>query len=270
MAFPDEEEDDDAVGYPPSAMTDSGYVDTLADVGDVGALRDILSGYSGAWVSFRRDFDLSFKGDYGNHLTPEGIYGLPVDRVVAWADEYRGLNRSARMKSDFHTAGFTRRPVGVVFKPSGPVVCTEDFFGVQEAFERLLAYVKDRRPKAVQAVEQWRPKNRGDRNLDRYLDSRSVFWMTEAATDAVVGSVEWRGFRHHPDKPQVWREMMLAAGASAFEDRACFMTGDLLEQIAVFDENALEMLHAFENPASAAAPEPSFVVAPPPGRVPGR
>ncbi len=75
--------------------------------------------------------------------------------------------------------------------------------------------------------------------------------MAEKATDFIVKAEDYRDFRHHPDKPRVWRELMVAMGIDAFEDRSYFITGDCRFQLAVFDPASVEIVAAFNNPAAA-------------------
>lgn len=242
--------DDDEKALPPPPMTDCGYVRTLASKEDVLKLHDLLAAHPGAWVTFRRDLELHFDGNYSNHVTPEAIYGMSTDYTMRKAAEYLKLSKVKQMNSYFHAVGYTRRPTAVVFRPAGRVVSTmaysrEDFLN---DLDRLSAYVKERYPEVPSSVvEGWRPK----RVYDDYMHAQALFWMTEKTADRIVGAEMFGDFYHHPDKPRVWRELMNELGVVAFEDRNNFMTGDCQEQIAVFDPASVEILAAFENPAAA-------------------
>lgn len=232
---------------PPPPQTDSGYVDAVALQDDVRSLSEVLAQHPGAWVSFRKDFSLALDGTYSNHLTPEAIYAMPTDRVVAMADAYADASKGKLPETLFHCIGYTRRPAAVVFRPLGRVISTENYADFHQDFERLHAYVSQYHPAALHRVESWRTK----RQYDAYMGSRAVFWMAEKVTDVIVNAEEYRDFYHHPDKPRVWRELMMTMDIDAFEDRSNFMTGDCREQIAVFDPGSVEIVAAFNNPAAA-------------------
>lgn len=239
--------EDDRLTLSPPPKTDSGYVDALASRDDVLKLRDIVAQLPGAWVSFREDFSLAFNGTYSNHITPEAIYAMPADRVVMMADDYVHVSKEKQMRSLFHCTGYTRRPAAVVFRPQGRIVSTENYADYPQDFDRLFSYVSQRHPDALHRLEGWKPK----KHYDAYLASCAVFWMTEKVTDAIVKAQEYRDFYHHPNKPRVWRELMMAMGIDAFEDRNYLMTGDCREQIAVFEPSSVEIVAAFNNPAAA-------------------
>lgn len=243
-----DDSDDEPAEVGPGEMTDSGYSAELAATRDVRTLRDQLALHPEAWVSFRSDHSVKLAGSYSNHVTPEAVYAMPTDWVLKLAERYVITPVAERKDSWFHLLGYTRRPCAVLFNCNGRVVSTRQGYNqFDDDFERLHAYVKSNHPRALDRVENWRPK----RVYDENMGPRALFWMTEAATDVIVGSHRYRDFNHHPRKPAVWRELMQAIGIDAFEDRNNFMTGDCSHQIAVFNPESIKIVSAFDNPAKA-------------------
>ena len=228
--------------------TDSGFVEDMATREQAAALRDLLTPHGDAWVTFRSDLDLRLDGRYSNHITPEAIYALDASRTAAQADFYAS-RKTRRNETYFHHVGYVRRPMAVVFAIDGRVASSQTYSDFHADRARLMEYVSLNYPKSMLSAERWNAK----REYDPYLGFKALIWMTEQVADDIVGSVYWGDtFKHHPDKPRVWRELITAVGVDALEDRINFLTGDCGHQLAVLNPDAIRVLASFDNPAASA------------------
>lgn len=236
-------------------MTDTGYVDHLATPAQAAELGQILAEYDGSWTSFRDRGDLSLPVRYSNDLTPLAIYGLDTQRTRLLAESYAASNPRNRKRYPFHHLGYTRRPMAVVFRPTGRVISTENYSGFRSDAQRLLEFVEESHPEAAETVKRWSMAKVPERPQDQF---KCLIWMSERATDDIVGSVEYReAFKIHPDKPRVWSYLLKHLEIDALEDRYGILTGDCGDQIAVIDPDKVEILAVLENPAWHGIPRPS-------------
>jgi len=259
---------DDIYGYEGPPSTDAGCSDVPATPAGATSLADCLRGRDGTWVTFRRDASLDLEGVYSNHLTPHAVYGLDSSWVTAQADAYASAGSHQRLRMYFHGLGYVRRPHAVVFNVDGRVVSSATYSGIVEDAERLVEHVSRNHPAATDVLSRrWNLQVHAD---DPRRSFMCLFYMTEMLADRIVGSVEWRDYRVHPDKPAAWRDLLLALGIDALEDRSHLMTGEVYDQIAVVNAAAVRIVADFPNPAAAPGPGTALTVAGVPSMIRGR
>jgi len=226
--------------------TDSGFDDAVFSKGDVAEFIERLTPFKGHWVHFRGDENFNLSTDYSNEVTPHAIYGLDVNRLLLMAE--RQLSAPSPNKTNFHYIGFNRRPVATVFKTDGTTVNGIQYQNYPTHWQNLLDYVKEQHPTAADRVQSFYPR-------EHYVDGfafRAILYATEFACDQILKLDGEGPFRPHPLKPGLWRELLLASGIDAIEDRSNTLTGDCDHQIAVVNPKVATVISVVENPLSPA------------------
>ncbi len=224
--------------------TDSGFEDTVLSTAAISEFIEVLTPYKGHWVHFRSDDQFGLSQDYSNEITPHAIYGLDVDRMLLLADAQ--LKTKSPNRTNFHYLGFNRRPLAAIFKSEGLALTGQGYKDYPKHWESLLNHVRENHPSGVSKVEAFRPR-------DHYIDEtafRAILWATEHTCDRIL-ELEGDGpYRPHPSKPGLWRELLMASGIDAIEDRCNFLTGDCDHQIAVLNPETAKLVTVLENPLS--------------------
>lgn len=222
--------------------TDSGFEDTNFAKAHITEFIDLLKPFKGHWVQFRRDDDFGLSDEYSNEITPHAIYGLDVDRLIIMA-EGQLLARSPN-QTMFHYIGFNRRPVAAIFEMTGTIVTAASYKDYATHWERLMHYLDERHPGATSRVQGYYPR-------DHYVDSTAIsaiLYATEHACDYILGLTGDGPYRPHPNKPRLWRKLLLSAGIDAVEDRLNQLTGDCDHQIVALNPEKAMLISILENP----------------------
>jgi hypothetical protein len=231
---------------------------------DAQAVLDALRARPGAYVSCQDHHALELNPAYGNEVTPLGIYGFPRDyfaHLVWWwtKDLY-----------SYPATGieFAHRPNLFVFDLEGPILDTDfyassvrarDMERLAEAWQPGSRAVRDLGFE-VDATGVERTMRRWLRDSDRYGDmpteeqAKHFLWAMESALNAMLPVVQAgdSGFYVHPNKPALWRAMLVSLGYVAFLDRHARLTGDIEQQVAVLQPEAIRNLSLFRNPINPA------------------
>ena len=79
-------------------------------------------------------------------------------------------------------------------------------------------------------------------------------WATEKAVDDMLPVVEEgnSGFMVHPEKPELWRAVLSSLGYVAVLDRHAVLTGDIGQQVAVLEPDAIRNVVMVDNPLAEA------------------
>jgi hypothetical protein len=225
--------------------TDSGFEDTVLPRQGVADFIEAMTPYKGLWVHFRSDESFELAQTYSNEITPQAIYGLDVTRMVAMAEAQ--LSARSPNKTFFHHIGFNRRPVACVFDPSGTVVNGNPYKDYPTHWERMVEYVEGRYPDTAPLARQYHPR-------PHYTDAvgfQALLYATEAICDHVL-KLEGDGpYKPHSEKPALWRQILMATGVDAIEDRFNFLTGDCDHQIAALNADKMKLIQTFDNPLSS-------------------
>jgi hypothetical protein len=227
--------------------TDSGFDDTVFAKAAVSEFIVKMTPFKGHWVHFRSDEDFGLSKDYSNEITPHAIYGLDVDRLLLLAEAQ--LKTQSPNRTNFHYIGFNRRPIAAIFKSDGVAVTGAGYKDYATHWQNLLSHLQEKHPSAEARVQGFHPR-------DHYIDVlafKAILWATEYACDHIL-ELEGEGpYRPHPSKPGLWRELLMASGIDAIEDRSNTLTGDCDHQIAVLNPDKAKLVAVLENPL---APEP--------------
>lgn len=222
--------------------TDSGFDDTVLSNAAISEFIEALTPYRGHWVHFRSDSEFGLSREYSNEITPHAIYGLDVDRMLLLAEAQ--LKTKTPDRTNFHYLGFNRRPLATIFKSEGTALTSQEYKDYGKHWEQLLNYVREKHPSAVSKVEAFRPR---DHYFD-YTAFRAILWATEHSCDRIL-ELEGDGpYKPHPSKPALWRELLMACGIDAVEDRSNFLTGDCDHQIAVLNPDTAKLVIVLDNP----------------------
>lgn len=182
--------------------------------------------------------------DYSNEITPHAIYGLDVDRMLLLGEAQ--LNARSPNNTNFHYIGYNRRPIGAVFKFDGASATGADYKNYATHWQNLVNYLQENHPSANERIKGFYPR-------DHYVDLlafKAILWATEYACDHIL-ELEGEGpYRPHPSKPALWRELLMASGIDAIEDRSNTLTGDCDHQIAVLNPDSAKLVTVLENPLS--------------------
>lgn len=232
--------------------TDTGECGTPPTQEEAQRLAALLEPWPNAFVSFQTCGFLALNPDYSNEVTPQAVYGFPVDFLHANAARWNPRRRTTRLA----TLGCVRRPNAFVFSVSGRVLELSSYRGFLEDSERLDAFLAKEFPSARGVRHAWTFNGNPRHGTD--ADGRRMLGMTEHVVNDILGiQGQDATYKSHPDKPALWRRMFAELGFAALLDLQSQLTGgDFPRQIAVFDDSAITVLSSFANPCAAPAPEP--------------
>jgi hypothetical protein len=222
--------------------TDSGFEDVVFSKDSVVEFIERFTPFKDSWVNFRGDEKFGLSTDYSNEITPHAIYGLDVNRLLLMAESQ--LKARSPNKTNFHHIGFNRRPVATIFKVEGIVVTGDPYKDYPSHWQKLLDHVTAKHPIAEKSVQRFYPR-------DHYIDHiafTAILYATEFACDEILNLEGDGPYKPHPSKPSLWREMLLASGIDAIEDRSHTLTGDCDHQIAVLNPGATTLVSVLDNP----------------------
>jgi len=244
-----------------SRRTDTGWREVPPTREAARELAEALKGCGGEFVSFQTCDVLAVNPDYGNEVTPQGVYAFPKDWIIGLA-EHHAKGRQRLRETWFATLGFPQRPHAFTFSVEGRVLDTESYREYEADQARLAAAIGEEHPEALPVIHAF--THNGKPRHGNVQDPRRMLFMTEHVVDEILGIRRQEGpYRTHPDKPRLWRDVFLTMGIVALVDRNNWLTGDCPRQAAVFDDRAIVLHAAFANPC-AASREPGDVPAPRP------
>lgn len=229
--------------------TDPGFLDRPATPDEVRDFIEILKPFPGLWVHFREDHPtaLQLSDNYSNHVTPRAIYGLSVDRLLMHAQSYLDAATHWRTKTQFHTLGYNRRPVGTILEVNGNVLQSDHLTSALKYRDRLSLLVEAEYPHVAKVANQWH--SQPDRTNEAAF--MGIVTMTEMVANAVLKlEDDDEPYKAHPDKPELWQKLLVGIGVDALIDRTYFLTGDSDHEIAVLSPGKIELQHTFDNPVS--------------------
>jgi len=218
---------------------------------EAAALRDLLAPHAGRFVSFQDVEILALHDGYSNAVTPQGIYGFPVDWLAMLAADYAARPPRAGYSHHLKSLGFIRRPHLFTFALDGAVVDTATYTQWRADSARLHEMVREDEYLADLAARWQRTAHRHDPATGPGGDARSLLWNMERLIDAQLGLSGDGPYLGHPEKPGLWRQMFVQLGYVAFIDHDNLLTGDLPHQVAVFQPTALSNVVATANPCAA-------------------
>jgi len=232
---------------PRKTSMDDGAPPPSRDQADELAAR--LQAWPSAFASFQNVPFLALNPGYSNDITPQGIYAFPADWIAMIAAGQKDLGARGRLSWQ----GCVRRSHVHMFEVEGQMFDLQACRSYVQDATRLREWAAPHYPEVDGVIASWINNGRPTHGTD--LDGQRLLMMTEAVVDRILGidRDQEAPYRTHPDKPARWRELFLAMGYVGLVDRAHLLTGsDFPHQAAVFDEAAIRVLDAFENPCAAA------------------
>jgi len=244
-----------------SRRTDTGWCEVPPTREAARELAQALKGCEGEFVSFQTCHMLALNPDYGNEVTPQGVYAFPKDWIIGLA-EHHAKGRQRLRDTWFANLGFPQRPKAFTFSIGGRVLDTQSYREYEADQARLAAAIGAAHPEALPVIHAF--THNGKPMLGGEWDPRRMLFMTEHVVDEILGIRGREGsYRAHPEKPRLWRDLFLRMGIVALVDRNNWLTGDCPRQAAVFDDRAIVLHASFANPC-AAEREPETFPAPRP------
>ena len=236
--------------------------------GQCADLLDAMRAAPRAYASYQDCATLGLNRAYGNEVTVRAVYGFPRDylaHMVNWWTKDLGVYPASGIE-------FVRRPNLFLFDLEGAVIDTATYRDTLADVTRAHdLWGASTPPVPVADTVDWTrtaPRlSSWVRNLRKHLDDpperqvQYLMWATEKAVDAMLPVVEEgdSGFMVHPDKPELWRAVLSSLGYVAVLDRHAVLTGDIGQQVAVLEPDAIRNTVMVANPlAEAPARGPGY------------
>jgi hypothetical protein len=231
--------------------TDPGDMTRLT-VPEAKELEALLLAQRGRWLSFQTVDQLGINLNYSNWITPQAIYGFEVDVLLKMLPAVEKYAKQKDASPYIHRLGYLRRSDLFFFDVDGPVVQTETYTAVLDDLAKLRDLTMECGWEEMShRFAHWlrsRSLN-AERKTGYHGDTWALITAMDCAIDQHLNLFDQEGpYRHHPDKPSLWRELFVALGYSGFCDHHGVLTGDLMFQTAVFNETALRDVEHLENP----------------------